>query len=507
MPNQYLSPKNLLKSKLLLKFLGLVGTLVINFSFTRPVFAAFLTDWFFDSDNNQLQFTLPSGTAPSFSLENEPARLIVYIPNTEVSVDVTELYPDGLVRRVSLSQEQPEQAKVIIDFAPEVVISTQQVQLEQVEPQENSWQLRLLMAEGEFSEPSEAIISARQATEPETTEVENSQITEQQATEPETTEVENSQITEQQVTEPETTEVENPQTTEEEDNQASTQPKQDSVGLLDTAPEEESPLPNPGPSPEPSVPFLVIPTDRPGRFRSPIIDALGNEKPETESSQVVEIPALETREEEETVISLPPESREKSKYNTTASVGVITFGEPLPGSSGQKQSEDNSSILIEEGEVIGLIYPSQKVTLPLDIEIQEVLLLKEAIVDESGRVIVPARTPVVGGFDTMNNGSKFIARAIYLDERLIPFSAESELLRGRPNVNEKVLAASSAGGGLGLLILTGSGFGFLAGAALGAGGVVLTSPRSVTLEGKNIIEVRVVKDLPLSRFYDDIGGF
>ncbi|NEP85117.1 MAG: hypothetical protein F6K39_47715, partial [Okeania sp. SIO3B3] len=286
-----------------------------------------------------------------------------------------------------------------------------------------------------------------------------------------------------------------------------TQPKQDSVGLLDTAPEEESPLPNPGPSAEPSVPFLVIPTDRPGRFRSPIVDALSNEKPETESSQVIETPTLQTREEEETVISLPPESTEESK-NTTGSVGVITFGEPLPGSSGQKRSEDDSSILIEEGEVIGLIYPSQDVTLPRNIEIQEVLLLKEAIVDESGRVIVSARTPVVGGFDTTTLGSKFIARAIYVDERLIPFSAESELLRGDRNINEKVLAASSAGGGLGLLLLTGSGFGFLAGAALGAGSVVFTSPRRpVILEGNSVIEVRVVEDLPRSRFYEDIGSF
>ncbi|NEQ71909.1 MAG: AMIN domain-containing protein [Okeania sp. SIO2C9] len=471
MPNQYSSPKNLLKSKFLLKFIGLVGTLVINWSFTRPVFAAFLTNWFFDPDNNQLQFTLPSGTAPSFSLENKPARLIVYIPNTEVSVDVTELYPAGLVRRVSLSQEQPEQAKVIIDFAPEVVISSKQVQLEQVEPQENSWQLSLLVTEGEFSEPAEAIIS-------------------EQPTEPETTEVENAQTTE-----------------EEENNQTSTQPKKDSVGLLDTTPEEESPLPNPGPSAEPSVPFLVIPTDRPGRFRSPVVDALSNEKPETESSQAIETPALQTREEEETAISLPPESTEKSKYNTTPSVDVITFGEPLPGSSGQKQSEDDSSILIEEGEVIGLIYPSQEVKLPRDIEIQEVLLLKEAIVDESGRVIVPARTPVVGGFETTTQGSKFIARAIYVDERLIPFSAKSELLRGHRNINEKLLAASSAGGGLGLLLLTGSGFGFLAGAALGAGSVVLTSPRPFILEGNSIIEVRVVEDLPRSRFYEDISNF
>ncbi len=472
MTSQY--QKNLSKLKSIFKLIGLVGTLTINFSLPRPVLAAFLTNWFFDPDNNQLQFTLPAGTIPSYSVESKPARLVVYIPDTEVSVNVTELYPAGLVRRVSLSQEQPTQAKVIINFAPEVAISTKQVKLEQVEPQENSWQLRLILGEGEISETAEeSIILDGNSVEPATT----------------TTE---------------TTEVENSESTVEEDNQASTQPKQSRVGFLETDPKAESPLPNPPPSADPSIPFLVIPTDKPDTVSSPLVDALGDRQPPNEPSEIGEVPQLQPKETEDIFVPPPPEPEpvEKPNYSTTKSVDVVSFGEPLPGTSGENQSEDDTSILIEEGEVIGLIYPTGEFRLPRGIETQEVLLLEEAIADESGRIIVPAKTPVVGGFDTNSHGSQFIARAIYLNGRLIPFAAQSELLRGHPDFNDKVLAGSSAGGGLAFLLLTGSGFGFLGGAALGAGTVLLTSPRSVTIEPEHIVEVRVVEDLPRSRFYD-----
>lgn len=468
MPNQFQSQKNLsrLKSQLKsqLKFIALVGTLAINFGLARPVFAAFLTNWFFDPDNNQLQFTLPPGTAPSYSVESQPPRLVVYIPETEVSVDVTELYPAGLVRRVSLSQEQPEQAKVTIDFAPQVVLSTQQVQLQQI-GSENSWQLRLFVDETEIIDGGE---TTNQPVAPATT-----------------------------VTE--TMEVEGAESTPDEpDNQPATQPQQNSVGLLETDPKQESVLLNPPPSAEPSVPFLVVPTDRSDRVRSPVIDSLSNQQPATEPSQIGEPPILQARESQANFVPPPPEPK------PTTSVDVIPFGEPLPGSADSQQSrvlEDNSGILIEEGEVINLIYPADDVKLPREIEQQEVLLLEKAIADPSGRIIVPAKTPVVGGFDTNSHGSQFIARAIYINGRFIPFAAQSELLRGHPHVNGKVLAGSSAGGGLGLLLLTGSGFGFLAGAAIGAGTVVATSPRSVTVETNDIVEVRVVEDLPRSRFY------
>ena len=465
--------KNLSRLKSRLQLISLVGTLTINFSFPVPVFAAFLTNWFFDPDNNQLQFTLPAGTIPTYSVESKPTRLVIYIPDTKVSVDVTELYPTEQVRRVSLSQEGSQQAKVIIDFAPEVVMSTKKVKLEQVEPQENSWQLRLLMSEEEISTLTEAIVLDRDSVTPTTTFTE-------------------------------TTEIENSESTKAEDNQSSTPPKQDRVGFLETDPKAKSSLPNPPPSADPSIPFLVIPTDKRSGVKFPLIDALGNQQSPITPSDIGEVPQLQVKQTEDTFVPPPPESEpaEEPNYSTTESVDVISFGETLPGASEENQSEDDASILIEKGEVISLIYPTDKFILPQGIEIQEVLLLQEAIADQSGRIIVPAKTPVVGSFDTNSHGSQFVARSIYLNGIMIPFAAQSELIRRHSDFDERVLAGSTAGGGLALLLLTSSGFGFLAGAALGASSILLASPRSVTIEPEHIVEVRVVEDLPRSKFYD-----
>ncbi|MEB3340914.1 AMIN domain-containing protein [Okeania sp.] len=396
MVSQY--QKNLSKLKSRLKFISLMGTLAISFSLPSPVFAAFLTNWFFDPDNNQLQFTLPTGTIPTYQVESKPNRLVVYIPNTEVSVNVNELYPEQLVRQVSLSQEKPTQAKVVIHFAPEVAVSYQQIKLEQVKPQENSWQLRLLVNEGEISKPKE-------------------------------------------------------------NNQVLTPPKSEQPSL----PEENNQVLTPLKSEQPSLP------------------------------------------EADKFIQPPPQPKpvEETNDSDTKSVDVISFGEPLPETSEKNKSEDNADILLKEGKVISLIYPTGKLTLPQDVQIQEVLLLKEAIADQSGRVIVPAKTPVIGSFNTKTQGSKFTARAIYLNGSFISFAAESELLQGNPDIDKQDLAGRSVGGGLALLLLTGSGLGLLAGAALGAGSLVLTAPRQpVTVEANRIVEVRLVKDLPLSRFYD-----
>ena len=230
-------PKNLSR----LQLITLVGTLTINFSFPVPVLAAFLTNWFFDQDNNQLQFTLPVGRIPTYSVESKPTRLVVYIPDTKVSVDVTELYPTGLVRRVNLSQEGSQQAKIIIDFAPEVVISAKKVKLEQVALEENSWQLRLLMSEEEILTLAEAIVLDGDSVTPTTTLTETTELKNSESTKPE------------------------------KDNKASTPPKQDKVGFMETDPTAKPFLPNPPPSAVPSIPFLVIPTDKPGSVRFPLI--------------------------------------------------------------------------------------------------------------------------------------------------------------------------------------------------------------------------------------------
>ncbi|MDE5098031.1 MAG: hypothetical protein O4861_06675 [Trichodesmium sp. St16_bin4-tuft] len=84
---------------------------------------------------------------------------------------------------------------------------------------------------------------------------------------------------------------------------------------------------------------------------------------------------------------LEPETVEELNDRTTKSVDVISFGCKLPGTSGKNQLEDDASILIEAGKIIALIYPTSELELPRGVEIQEVLLLQEAITDESGRII------------------------------------------------------------------------------------------------------------------------
>ncbi|MGL6283204.1 MAG: hypothetical protein ACRC2J_12425 [Microcoleaceae cyanobacterium] len=56
--------------------------------------------------------------------------------------------------------------------------------------------------------------------------------------------------------------------------------------------------------------------------------------------------------------------------------------------------------------------------------------------------------------------------------------------------------------GLGLLLITGmSGFGFLAGAAVGAGTVFVASPQPVTMEPQEIVSIIFNGDLSKTEFW------
>lgn len=72
--------------------------------------------------------------------------------------------------------------------------------------------------------------------------------------------------------------------------------------------------------------------------------------------------------------------------------------------------------------------------------------------------------------------------------------------------NEKVLAGSSIGGGLVLLLLMGLGFGLLVGVVFGVGSVFFIFFCFIVIELEYIVEVCVVENLFWFRFYD-INGF
>jgi hypothetical protein len=99
-----------------------------------------VTSWQFDPATNQLEITLPEGTTPTYSVLN-PSQIAVDLPNTEIGVDATQLYPQGRVRSLGVSQLQPGTARILVNLAPEAAFSAGQVQFQRIGV-ENRWVLR-----------------------------------------------------------------------------------------------------------------------------------------------------------------------------------------------------------------------------------------------------------------------------------------------------------------------------------------------------------------------------
>ena len=106
----------------------------------EPVNASTVTSWKFDPATNQLEITLPEGTTPTYSLLN-PSQIAVDLPNTEIGVDATQLYPQGRVRSLGVSQLQPGTARILVNLAPGVGFSAGKVQFQRIGV-ENRWVLR-----------------------------------------------------------------------------------------------------------------------------------------------------------------------------------------------------------------------------------------------------------------------------------------------------------------------------------------------------------------------------
>jgi len=106
----------------------------------EPANASTVTSWQFDPATNQLEITLPEGTTPTYSVLN-PSQIAVNLPNTEIGVDATQLYPQGSVRSVEVSQLQPGTARILVNLAPGEAFSAGQVQFQRIGV-ENRWVLR-----------------------------------------------------------------------------------------------------------------------------------------------------------------------------------------------------------------------------------------------------------------------------------------------------------------------------------------------------------------------------
>ena len=101
--------------------------------------ASTATSWQFDPETNELIISLPEGTTPKYSVVNR-GQIAVDLPNTEVGVDATQLYPEGMVRSVGMIQLQPGTARIVVNLAPGMAVRADRIQFQRVGA-DNRWVL------------------------------------------------------------------------------------------------------------------------------------------------------------------------------------------------------------------------------------------------------------------------------------------------------------------------------------------------------------------------------
>ncbi|OCR01078.1 hypothetical protein BCD67_17025 [Oscillatoriales cyanobacterium USR001] len=413
----------------------------------QEVAAALLTDWQFDPGTNQLEVTLPEGITPKFSLLNQPTRIIVDLPDTEVGTDTTQLYLEGPVRSVSLMQFQPGMARIAIDFAPGITLTTEQVQLQRM-GLENRWVLRPMLPGTEMLNRDNTATGSQVSPAPMAIPPSNN-------------------------------------------NDSIPISVQTPIAPLASRPESRPmPLENPNSQIQPlNVPIINV----------PVRQKQGNS---VQGSNVpprsLPVPALPNYANPPRPLNWNPNL--PARANIPLPSSNFNNFPPLPPSVPTAIAPNGlppNNILLPAGSRLSLLYPGYE-TIALDPKHsrQEVLLLQGGILDANGNMIVPPNTPVIGRFETNSEGSRFVVQAIYFNGVSVPLEARSDRLGGERKASQRSFLRNSGIGGLALFVLTGfTGIGLLAGAAVGAAGTYATAPKPATIAPAQIVQVRLTDDL------------
>ncbi len=460
------------------------------------VHAETIGEWKINPSTGTVEVLLPEGTSPRVSVSNLPPRLILDLPNTEVGVNVTERYETGVVRQVSLTQANRNQATLIVEFAPGVVVDAQDLDLRQVGV-DNLWVLRPTLE----TLPEEQPAPIAQATTPQPQPA-TSQAPVEEAIAPTTRRQDRSQT---------------PQTT-------TADPVQEAIREVTTRRNPPQPLTRPfdpgltaSPSFDPprnnSVDLVRVPVRQPNQVQVLPSATI----PPSPQPNVILTPPISQR----SVVAPVPQPiaygqsfappfnpvvvpQNPQLIGADPLAASIPFGEPLrrfPPNQGFFDQR-TPAVLLPSGTKLTVLFPTDnRLRLSPRPDRQEVLLLQGGVVDSLGNFIIPPDTPIVGRFETSSKGSRFIATAINLEGRSIPIIGESNWIPGSLEVSPEKVAIGSGIGGLGVFLVSGfSGIGLLAGAIGGAAVGVATSPEPTTLQPGQQIEIQLTQDLTTTTF-------
>ncbi len=305
----------------------------------RPAVAAVLSSWQFDQTANQLELTVEQGAKPSYSVLNQPPRIVVELPKTQLGVGTAQKTYSGVVRQIQVEQSGAGLVRIVMEFSEEVVLDPAQVRLLKVAAP---------VSTGAFRER----------------------------------------------------------------------------WVLNFSISESRSMPAPAPNPAPNLTPVAQTPRLPTTFEGSLPPAaslppqrlLPSFSPPPPPPVFGGLPAL------------PPERSALPSLPPAPSVAVPPLLPPSPPGA-RPAAGESQSLLLPARTLLSLRYTGQGV---LDLEpgkqLQEVLLLEEAIRDSFGNIVVPAGTQVIGRFDTNLKGSRFIAQGITLFGRNVRLAAESDRL-------------------------------------------------------------------------------
>jgi AMIN domain len=142
-------------------FTGLIAVGAIMLS-ALPARADDIEGWQYDEQSSQLSFVLPDGVKPRYFLMAQPARIVIDIPTTQIGTVPAAQEFTGAVKRITLSQLQPQLMRVILEMSPNVSFARGQLKLENVGdadvPSKDRWVLTPILKNSKASPPASSDI-------------------------------------------------------------------------------------------------------------------------------------------------------------------------------------------------------------------------------------------------------------------------------------------------------------------------------------------------------------
>lgn len=332
--------------------------------FEQAAYGASLTSWRFSPATNQLEITLSEATIPRYSLMSQPPRIVIYLPHTKLGRVETQQTYSGAVRLIRVALKDGDTTEIVLELSPQIVLTPEQVQL-------------LLPPSSDGNRWVLRTLIAETAT------------------------------------------------------------------TLPTA------LPPPT-FINPQTPMVKVPSLNRTEVSTP--------NPQTSANQV---PVIFPANQQPTVTA-PALSPATAHTNAMAlaTTSTIEFGEPLPKnraalvvhqSRGDRGTDDNArntpplpsrerqglgvasrtsaEVLLRAGSMLKLFYQGENnLNLPALTGRQQVLLLQEEIRDRLGNIIIPNGTLLIGRFETVNRGSRFITESLIIGKRNLPLVAHLNIL-------------------------------------------------------------------------------